>query len=89
MTTPRKHQRFCGQCGISIVGRQVTAQYCSIACRKAHARKPYHNAKPRKEVVPGLTRSCLICGNEFNSEGAGNRVCETCKATAAWRSNVF
>jgi hypothetical protein len=89
MTTPRKHQRFCGQCGISIADRQAIAQYCSTKCRKAHARKPYHDARPRQEPGPVLTRSCLICGNKFNSEGAGNRVCDTCKTTTAWRSNAF
>ncbi len=31
------------------------------------------------------TRKCLMCGSEFTSEHVGNRVCQSCKGTAAWR----
>ena len=31
-------------------------------------------------------RRCLLCGDSFPSEWAGERVCRKCKATAAWRN---
>lgn len=33
-------------------------------------------------------RRCLGCGNDFPSEGAGNRICPSCKSTAAFQSSV-
>lgn len=32
------------------------------------------------------TRQCLMCGQPFPSEWAGERVCRSCKSTAAWRT---
>ena len=32
------------------------------------------------------TRRCLMCGQSFLSEWAGERVCRSCKSTAAWRT---
>ena len=32
------------------------------------------------------TRRCLMCGQPFLSEWAGERVCRSCKSTAAWRT---
>ena len=32
------------------------------------------------------TRLCLMCGQPFPSEGAGERICRACKTTAAWRT---
>lgn len=36
-----------------------------------------------KEAVK--ERKCLMCGQEFSSEWAGDRICRRCKATEAWR----
>lgn len=36
-----------------------------------------------KAVKP---RRCLLCGNSFPSEWAGERVCRKCKSTTAWRN---
>lgn len=44
----------------------------------------------RPENAPGAqtrTRRCLMCGQSFQSEWAGERVCKKCKSTTAWRSN--
>lgn len=30
-------------------------------------------------------RKCLLCGQSFSSNWAGERVCKRCKSTAAWR----
>lgn len=30
-------------------------------------------------------RKCLMCGEKFHSAHYGERVCATCKGTAAWR----
>ncbi len=32
------------------------------------------------------TRKCLMCGEAFESQWAGERVCKSCKSTAAWRT---
>lgn len=32
------------------------------------------------------TRQCLMCGRPFQSEGAGERICRSCKSTTAWRT---
>ena len=47
--------------------------------------------KPENENKPVLkTRDCLSCGEPFESEGAGNRICKTCKDRDAWTcSNPF
>lgn len=31
-------------------------------------------------------RRCLMCGQPFLSEWAGERICRNCKGTAAWRT---
>jgi hypothetical protein len=42
--------------------------------------------------VPGLfkrvARTCLSCRAQFDSEWAGERICQRCKATKAWRSGA-
>jgi len=35
------------------------------------------------------TRACLICKKLFQSEWAGERICRSCKSTAAWRSGAL
>ncbi len=37
------------------------------------------------EIEEHRPRKCLMCGNQFVSEGAHNRVCKKCKGTNAWR----
>ena len=32
-------------------------------------------------------RPCLSCGNKFDSEWIGQRVCDSCKGTAAWKGS--
>ena len=42
--------------------------------------------KAEKEpTVEEKTRRCLMCGQSFESEWAGERVCRRCKSTEAWR----
>lgn len=31
------------------------------------------------------SRKCLMCGSSFTSNHYGERVCPSCKGTAAWR----
>lgn len=31
-------------------------------------------------------RRCLVCGTDFLSSWAGNRVCKRCRATSTWKS---
>jgi hypothetical protein len=33
-------------------------------------------------------RKCLMCKEDFQSEWSGERICQKCKKTAAWRSGV-
>ena len=37
--------------------------------------------EPTEDVV----RQCLMCDDEFLSQGTHNRVCKKCKSTQAWR----
>lgn len=40
-------------------------------------------------VAPSpITRSCLRCRSDFQSEWAGERICKRCKGTAAWREGI-
>jgi hypothetical protein len=43
-------------------------------------------------AAPGLfkrhRRSCLGCRTQFDSEWAGERICQRCKATTAWRNGA-
>lgn len=32
------------------------------------------------------TRACLVCGDDFVSAWAGERVCKRCRSSAAWRN---
>ena len=34
------------------------------------------------------TRKCLMCGDQFPSDGPGNRVCKNCKTTQTWRDGT-
>ena len=40
-------------------------------------------AKP--EIDEPGPRKCLMCGDQFASEGVHNRICKKCKSTNAWR----
>ena len=31
------------------------------------------------------SRRCLMCGEQFESDGPGNRICKKCKSTQTWR----
>ena len=37
------------------------------------------------EIEECRPRKCLMCGNQFESEGVHNRICKKCKGTNAWR----
>ena len=34
-------------------------------------------------------RRCLMCGKDFLSEWAGNRICKKCRSSAAWKQGVL
>lgn len=38
---------------------------------------------PEGELRPTRRRPCLCCSREFDSKGAGNRMCVICRAKAA------
>jgi len=44
--------------------------------------------KPETAPVgtPPKTRRCLMCGDSFQSEWSGERVCKKCKSTSTWRT---
>lgn len=41
----------------------------------------YAEARPQPKM-----RACLMCGESFESTGAGNRICQKCKSSQAWRT---
>lgn len=38
-----------------------------------------------RKVEP-KTRKCLMCGSQFPSAWAGERICRKCKSSSTWRS---
>lgn len=50
----------------------------------------YTTASKVKMRHPGQAkrRKCLQCGDPFNSEGPGNRICKPCKSSSEYRSAV-
>jgi len=36
----------------------------------------------------GKLRRCLVCGDEFLSLWAGNRICKRCKSRSSWRDGT-
>lgn len=46
--------------------------------------------KPASDrAFDGKTRNCLLCLTRFFSVWAGQRICEGCKSTAAWRGGAL
>lgn len=45
--------------------------------------EPDHTAIQHTEIA--ATRTCLMCGDTFPSNGSHNRICKRCKSTQAWR----
>ena len=47
--------------------------------------------EPKRAVAPSRgrslrrTRTCLMCGRSFESDGAHNRICRRCKASQTYR----
>jgi tRNA(Ile2) C34 agmatinyltransferase TiaS len=40
-----------------------------------------------EDRVEGGLRRCLMCGQEFSSDGSHNHICKRCKSTQAWRQS--
>ena len=48
------------------------------------------NKKPTSDHgIEGRTRKCLVCQKQFFSAWAGQRICQGCKSTAAWRKGAL
>ena len=46
------------------------------------------NKKPESDrVYVPKARRCLMCSTEFMSSWPGERVCKSCKETAAWKDS--
>ena len=52
-----------------------------MVCRRNDNKKPQSDRQNEQKK-----RQCLMCSKSFASEHFGQRVCPTCKGTAAWRS---
>ena len=55
--------------------------------------RPLHRQYRKPARDPDLagtsrTRPCLMCGTGFTSAWAGERICQSCKTTAVWRTGV-
>ncbi len=47
------------------------------------------NKKPASDpTIEGRTRRCLVCRKQFFSAWSGQRICQGCKSTTAWRSGA-
>ena len=49
-----------------------------------------HTSKPEPDQPPLIKeRSCLMCARPFVSQHVGERVCNNCKSTSAWREGGY
>jgi hypothetical protein len=58
---------------------------CRLAKRNSTMQKNSKKPEAERNTVR-KTRRCLVCGQSFPSEWAGERVCRKCKSTVAWRT---
>lgn len=59
--------------------------------RKDAVDYPDHDERAETNIRPkavGKVRNCLMCGGEFWSSHAGERVCSSCKSTEFWRNGA-
>ena len=75
----------CEDCGVEIEQSPRGKRKLCVACGKArygaYPRGLYHRTKRDKPQLLALEvkpRSCLQCGNEFESQGPWNRICPRC-----------
>ncbi len=54
----------------------------SVSVKKEDRAKP---APQTRAAVKEALRRCLMCGEDFLSDGPGNRICKKCKSTETWR----
>ncbi len=46
-----------------------------------------HTTKPTSDIPYVIKkRNCLMCGDGFDSEWSGERVCKRCKSNDGWRN---
>ena len=64
-----------------LAGRKLTSVL------KARSRRDAMSVKRPEPITPQMikTRPCLKCGKTFESGWSGERVCVSCKTSAAWR----
>ena len=53
-----------------------------MASQSSNYKKPTSDRKHEKKE-----RKCLMCGTKFTSSHFGERVCQSCKSTSAWRDS--
>jgi hypothetical protein len=47
------------------------------------------NSKPKSDhAYEKKRRKCLMCTSDFVSAWPGERVCQSCKSTSAWREGM-
>ncbi len=47
-------------------------------------------SKPEPDEPPLVKeRACLMCARPFTSQHVGERVCNNCKSTSAWREGGY
>lgn len=60
-----------------------TPSGCMARFAKLRNGATHRQQEARRRAAPSVQRSCLSCRSRFNSTGAGNRLCETCRGIAA------
>jgi hypothetical protein len=51
-------------------------------------REAGHDRRLLERAANMSRRRCLMCGEDFPSEGPGNRVCDDCKRLESWRAGA-
>jgi hypothetical protein len=70
-------------------GKSVSARYYWLT-KKGWTLNEGLTQKQIAEAIPATKlRKCLCCGRSFNSEGPGNRLCQSCRHTASSHDHCY
>jgi hypothetical protein len=67
-----------------IIEQAALGVTATIQRRNRRPFRMYCNRKRAADIArEAESRACLMCGRNFQSRGAGHRVCDSCKGTEA------
>ena len=76
------HMRFSNQ----DIGETLDRGANAVAIKASRLSLPPRNEDAKNSA--SKIRNCLRCRKSFNSDGPGNRICDTCKGSQDWQSGT-